>query len=226
MYQKLKINPDLLKIFALITMTIDHIGMILLSDKDSVFRLIGRTAFPVFAFLLMYHLYQKKIFKKYMLRLLGFGLLTTILLMPFWSGSLNVMWTFLLPVLTLWIIEKAIEDMPWYLAFCVGLFVWLVLGVLSFSTNYSLGGYLYLLSFWIYFKWPRLVPVMLLFVLAFLLNQPMIVGGVITVLTTGFLLCVDRDEKYPRLIKNKWFFYFYYPLHLLFLYAISTLIKF
>ena len=116
----------------------------------------------------MHHLYQKRIFKKYALRLSGFGLFTTILLFPFWSMSLNVMWTFLLPVLTLWIIEKAKDDMPWYLATFVGLLVLFIFGVLSFEVNYSLLGYLYLLSFWIYFNKPHALSVILLFFQVFL----------------------------------------------------------
>ena len=226
MYQKVKINPDILKIFALITMTIDHIYAIFFPNKDLAGRLIGRTAFPIFAFLLMCHLYQKKIFKKYAVRLLIFGLLTTILLFPFRLESLNIMWTFLLPVLTLWIIEKASKDMPWYLTTCVGLFLLSVFGVLSFGVEYSFWGYLYLLSFWLYFKKPHSLSAMILLGLSFFVNLPMIVGGAITALTTAFLLCVDMDRAYPRLVKNKWFFYFYYPLHLLFLYSIATLIKF
>lgn len=41
---------DYLKVFAIITMIIDHIGYYLFPEY-SVFRLIGRIAFPIFLFL-------------------------------------------------------------------------------------------------------------------------------------------------------------------------------
>ena len=224
-YQKIKINPDILKIFALITMTIDHICMIFFPDPaNNANRIIGRTAFPIFSFLLMYHLYKKKIFKKYTSRLLIFGLLTSLLLLPFYSGELNILWTFLFPVLTLWIIENARKDVPWYLVVFIASFALCIFGILSPLANYGFLGYLYLLAFWLYFEKPHAISVILLLILALFVNKPMILGGIVTVLTTSFMLCIDMDKKYPRLIKNKWFFYCYYPLHLLLLYSIRALI--
>ena len=50
------INQDCLKVIALVTMTMDHIGEILNPTFEDYFRLIGRISFPIFAFLIAFHL--------------------------------------------------------------------------------------------------------------------------------------------------------------------------
>lgn len=49
--KNIKISASILKIIALITMLIDHIGMLLFPDTE-IFRIIGRIAFPLYAFLI------------------------------------------------------------------------------------------------------------------------------------------------------------------------------
>ncbi|MDF2537691.1 MAG: putative rane protein [Herbinix sp.] len=70
-----------LKIIAIITMLIDHIGAILIRDNNIynlVFRSIGRIAFPIFAFLIVEGFYYTKNVKKYLLRLGLFALISEI----------------------------------------------------------------------------------------------------------------------------------------------------
>lgn len=87
-----------LKIIALITMTIDHIGMFMLMyspvtgvSYDSaefwactqnavgyVFKIIGRLAFPIFAFLLAEGMYHSKNKVNYILRLSVLGIIITV----------------------------------------------------------------------------------------------------------------------------------------------------
>ena len=48
---KLRLNANAIKIIALITMTIDHVGLFLMHDYQP-FRYIGRIAFPLFGYML------------------------------------------------------------------------------------------------------------------------------------------------------------------------------
>ena len=81
---RFSINQDVLKIIALITMLIDHIAKYLpFFEGSDIGPYIGRISFPIFAFLLMEHLYKKQIFKKYIIRLSCFAVLTFFLLLPF-----------------------------------------------------------------------------------------------------------------------------------------------
>lgn len=61
-----------LKILALLTMTIDHLGFLLPNynyDLSVVFRYIGRLALPLFCFMIAEGAIHTKSFKKYALRL-------------------------------------------------------------------------------------------------------------------------------------------------------------
>ena len=54
---KFAVNIDWLKITALILMTADHIAKIFpVIPCESIIQAIGRISFPIFGFLLMYHL--------------------------------------------------------------------------------------------------------------------------------------------------------------------------
>lgn len=70
-------KDDTLKLIALITMLIDHIGYLLL-PQFFILRLIGRLSFPIFAYYLALGAQRTKSPKRYALRLLFFGLLSQV----------------------------------------------------------------------------------------------------------------------------------------------------
>lgn len=59
-----------IKIIALITMTVDHVGFLFFTTSESIpLRCIGRIAFPLFCFMIAEGVLYTKSFKKYALRL-------------------------------------------------------------------------------------------------------------------------------------------------------------
>ena len=57
------INTFVLKLIAIISMLIDHIGAILFPSSE-VLRIIGRLAFPIFAFIIVEGYFHTKNLKK------------------------------------------------------------------------------------------------------------------------------------------------------------------
>lgn len=105
-----------LKMIAVLTMLIDHIGAVFFPQYIA-FRIIGRIAFPIFAFFVAEGARKTKSIEKYMGKMLLFAILTEI---PFdlafhrrlfdISGQ-NVMWTFFVALLGIAISRKI---MSWY----------------------------------------------------------------------------------------------------------------
>lgn len=100
-----------LKIIAVITMFIDHIGYVVYTGKIPYLNFIGRLAFPIFAFQISEGYIHTKNLKKYFFRLFLFAIISQIPFMLFESifineFYLNVFFTLFLGLLSIFIYEK------------------------------------------------------------------------------------------------------------------------
>lgn len=116
-----------LKWIALITMTIDHTGAVLF-PQYMVLRMIGRIAFPLYAFFIAEGYFHTKNVKNYLLRL---TLLAFISEIPFdlaLFGSIfepqhqNVFFTLAIGLLAIWIIDTLFQQDKWFLAIVAAAF--------------------------------------------------------------------------------------------------------
>ncbi|PGT79614.1 TraX family protein [Bacillus sp. AFS040349] len=108
---------DTLKLVAILSMLTDHIGLFFFPQIE-IFRVVGRIAFPLFAFGVAVGCYYTKNIKKYTIRLLGFALFSTI---PHYlvinNMQLNILFTFLVSVIGIAFLkeEKKLYGLLWLL---------------------------------------------------------------------------------------------------------------
>ncbi|MGN1063356.1 MAG: TraX family protein [Alphaproteobacteria bacterium] len=207
-----RMNQDILKILAVVAMTIDHAAKIFQSEPSVGAVLIGRISFPIFSYLLMMHLFEKKCFLTYFKRLSFFGIITSGVLFVF-GWSYNVLITFLTAVLSVWcfgMIQRQISNQwlkkgLYFFAFTGGLFV-------SFFWDFSVLGYIYLLGAYGWFKYKNAFFGGLILLFGALINLTDFYMAGVSLLTTAALMKIGYSSN--RIIKNKYLFYIYYPLHL------------
>lgn len=214
-----------LKILAIITMTIDHIGAIMYPNID-IFRIIGRVSFPIFAFLLVEGFNHTSNKLKYFLRLLLFAVITQPLYdYAFNNHELNILFTFSLSFLLLSSIEfikkiinkysKGIENYLYKTVFYSLIYILFVLFSLILNVDYQALGvslvFIFYLSSNIYLSF-------LLYLLAviFLATNNIQFYSLLSFI----FINLYNGEKGNS---TKYFFYLYYPLHLLVLKAVLWL---
>lgn len=228
-------NARQLKLIAIITMTIDHIGLYLLPTDSIVTELaraIGRMAFPLFAFFVAEGFRHTSNLKKYFLRLLLFAMFVELVLVgvTLLSGEFviftsNVFWVLVLGLASLWLFyQKQHLFKLVILLFMIGA-EWL-------RIPYGAYGIALILVFGLTHRFERRLLGFIVINLLFI-NYPIY-----------WLFGISESAKYPwiqwfslfglvpicfynyQLGKgNKWFFYWYYPLHLGVILAISWLIQ-
>lgn len=206
-------NTFTLKMIAIICMVIDHVGF-LFFPNEIIFRKIGRIAFPIFCFLIVEGFHHTKSQLSYLGRLLLFAILSEIPFDLAFYGTMadfqhqNVFITLALGLLSIFCLEerniKPIYTLPLILIWVIAYFC---------HCDYGLGGVLLICVF--YFTretpWVRLFLCGLLLYLFF--GQLELYALIAMVPITLY-----NGKKGPSV---QLFFYFFYPLHLLVLYALK-----
>ena len=142
-----ELTAAVLHIIAMTLMLMDHLWATLLPAKEWL-TCAGRVAFPIFAFMAVEGYLHTRSFKKYILRMLLFAVLSEIPFDLMYGGTWfypvhqNVLWTFLLSLLGVWLMEQVRKKgKTWmYLLVCVlVVLAGLVLGTLCMVDYYGAG---------------------------------------------------------------------------------------
>lgn len=219
-------NRNVLKIIAVLTMIVDHIGLYLLNNSFW-FRVIGRISMPLFAFFIAEGMKHTKNRTKYILTLLGFALISQIPHILVSGGyMLNILFTFLIAISIILIIENIkLVFVPYIVTGFILVFTYFM-GINGF-VDYGVFGVLLVLVF--YFCKNKLLKLSLasLVLIILALNNVLIYGAsryslmFFVALFSVILLIFYNGNKGK--MNLKWFFYVFYPTHLLIIYAIKIL---
>ena len=101
------LSGNALKIIALITMTVDHIGYYIF-PYSLIFRIVGRLAFPIFAYMIAEGCRYTHNKKKYLLTVFGVGAVCQIFSLIFEKSLyFNIMISFSLSILMTFALQRA-----------------------------------------------------------------------------------------------------------------------
>ena len=217
-----------LKILACITMLIDHIGAVFYPEVF-LLRMIGRIAFPIFAFLLVEGFIHTHNVKKYLTRL---GLFAFISEVPFdlafhnqwlYLNSQNVFFTLFLG-LTLLIVYEKIQSIPFYVFLAV-------FGACLFATLIQADYYFFgILMIYCFYKYRNNIVKKLVFLSIIQIFMVSISTEFFTVISLFRVLQIFAIfSLLPIYLYNmkkgfqlKYLFYAFYPIHLFILFWIQS----
>lgn len=214
MVERFHLNGFHLKWIAIITMCMDHVGAVFF-PHILAFRIIGRLAFPLFAFLLVEGFLHTSNENKYLMRLGIFALLSEIPFDLVFQGRAisfehqNVFFTLFLSLLLL-VVNTRIEKNSLRLFLSLLIF----LGAAFGRVDYNFAGLLIVLGFY-YFRNNRKYQCIGFIIL----NLACFGFATIQAAACGAVLFIwlYNGEKGKSM---KYFFYSFYPLHLLVIYGI------
>lgn len=232
--KKPSLSGSTLKIIALVTMLIDHIGAVIVQRTMSMpgfdhdfwsslywpLRNIGRLAFPIFCFLLVEGFIHTSNVKKYLSRILIFALISEIPFNLGITGDLfnlnfqNVFWELALGIVAMMCLKKIEEgNVNYVLQVVLRLSVIAVFALSAEILNLDYGMYGIISIVALYVFRQNRVSQLLAGAVSFYWEQ---------VAPLAFLLIAFYNGKRGR--KIKYAFYAFYPAHLLILYIIARVI--
>lgn len=238
---KKQLSGAMLKWIATVTMFIDHFGAVILSyyiienggyfsmlpwegdgsaisNLYSITRLIGRLAFPIYCFLLVEGFYHTRNHKKFLFNLGAFAIISEI---PFnlaisnktqYPYSQNIFFTLFLGALTMYISMLLVRKYS-YRGSLFGLFIAIAIAYLNeyIAGDYGYYGILFIIIIY-NLRYQRLYQTIAAFVLG-ISQYTAFISSILMYLYNG------KRGKQP-----KYFFYIFYPAHLLLLYILRRII--
>lgn len=213
-----------LKLIACITMLIDHTGAAVVNtiiyntnmrhtdlsaweDMQRLYRwmrAIGRLAFPIFCFLLVEGYFHTRSVKKYISRMFLFALVSEFPFdfalkagVPYWQKQ-NVYFTLLISLICIWLMDN-LRGIPWIQLFVVYASMTLANALM---TDYNFKGVFLIVMLYLFHDHR--------------LYQSVAGGAAIAwenYAPLSFILCFFYNGR--RGLKLRYFFYFFYPVHLI-----------
>lgn len=247
----IRLSGNQLKLIAVVTMLLDHIGYLLVGQgcvvprmmagepyQDwwmlysvySVLRMTGRVAFPVFCFLLVEGFLHTKNWKKYALRLGLFALISEVPFDLFDTGmavsweTQNVFFVLFLGLLMLKCLQLLEARMPDGIA---GAGLWLELAVIGgfciaawlVRADYNYIGIMLIAVLYLFRRDPVRMCLMGFIWMALMQRTLYLLPG----FAAGFLAIYCYSGQRGKW-RGKYFFYLFYPVHLLVLAMVNYII--
>lgn len=215
--KKMGINSFTLKLIAVFSMLIDHVGAVFFPEQV-LFRVIGRLAFPILAYLLVEGFFYTHDVKRYMYRM---GMLALLSEIPFdltangvilEFGHQNVFFTLFIGLVMMYFLLKTAGRGQMII---VSLLFFLIADALR--ADYGGVGVLMILCFYLFRE------DMLWKVISVVFVNVALMGGIQMFAVFALLPIYLHNGKQGR--RMKWFFYGFYPVHLLILFLVRMMIR-
>lgn len=217
-----------LKIIAAISMLLDHVGLVFFSD-EIIFRIIGRLALPIFAYMIAEGCRHTRNRKKYLGIILTMAIVFQLVYFFFLNDLYQgILVTFSLSIIIIYAIEGLTKSngITYKLAMLTALFGVIIFSVifprlyghLGFAIDYNVWGIC--LPVLIYFspnKTWKIASTSLLIIAMSIISSSLQWWALLSIP----LLLLYNGQRGKS--KMKYFFYIFYPLHLVLIYAISFL---
>ncbi|WP_246058080.1 TraX family protein [Paenibacillus illinoisensis] len=192
---------------AMITMLIDHIGAVFYPQVEEL-RIIGRIAFPIYAFAVYIGYKHTRNVQKYIWRLFWIAVLSQIPFMAAFNHlSLNVVWTLWSSLLVLLVLDKLPNRL-------LGIPIVVGAGIIMEITAMDYGMYgLLLVLLFRYFQGPVLVLGHVLLTALYIQLYSSSVQMYSVVATLGIAIAQYYGAGF-RLKGPRWIWRYFYPAHL------------
>ncbi len=233
--RKWGLTNNQLKIIAMISMTLDHVGLVIFPNQ-MIFRILGRFAFPIYAYMIAEGCRHTRNRAKYLLQIGVLAIICQLVYLLFLNSYYqSILVTFSFSIMLIFAIDNLMKKkdwISWLIAFSViGALVFLCvilpefIGFHDYAVDYTYIGVL--IPVFIYYapkKWIKLgIMAIGLVLLAFKITS--------MIPTASWqwyaLLCLPLIALYNGergKYKMKYMFYIFYPAHLVVIYGIQMLI--
>ena len=226
--RKIGLTGNQLKLIAMLAMTLDHVGRQLF-PQFGVFVILGRLAFPIFAYMIAEGCAHTRHRGRYLGMVFGLGVVCQAVYY-FAYGSLyqNILITFTLSIATIFAIDRFRRKMRFFrgLVMTVTLAMVVFLAVVlprrtgnEFWIDYGVFGvFLPVVIYFMPKKWAKLLGAAVM-----MAGVAWMLGGVQWYSMLALpLLALYNGQRGRR--KLKYLFYIFYPVHLVIIYLISLII--
>ena len=228
-----KLNANHLKLIAILAMTVDHVTDLLYPGFPNApvavaLHTVGRLTAPIMWFFVAEGFHHTSNLRKYLLRMFVFAVISHfaycfafgIPMVPFTSGVLNqtsVIWPLFLAIVALWVLNSANGLSEWKKLLLV-----MLINLLAFPADWSCIAVMAVV--YMYDKRGNLkgqMLGMLCWVVLYAVVSFFYASRVYAVVQLGVILVYPLLRQYNgqrgRAKWMKWFFYLYYPAHLMFI---------